>query len=323
MRYRKLGRTGFEVSEIGYGAWGIGGIQWLGGTDEEARAALNAAIDRGLNFIDTALAYGEGHSEQLAGEAVRHAGQRIYVASKVPPKNRTWPARPGTPIEEVFPYDYLVESTEQSLRNLGVGTIDLQQLHVWTPEWIGREEWRRAAEDLKRSGKIRAFGLSLNSHAPDSALEVIESGLIDCVQVVYNIFEQAPEQNLFPLAIERNIGVIARVPLEEGALTGTIDENTKFDPQDFRAGYFSGDRKKQMIERVAALKRDLEAAGVSEPLPEVALRFSISHPAVSTVIPGMRRVRHALSNCAVSDRGPLDAKTLALLRRHAWLRSPY
>jgi aryl-alcohol dehydrogenase-like predicted oxidoreductase len=209
------------------------------------------------------------------------------------------------------------------LRNLGLGTIDLQQLHVWTAEWAEREEWRRAAEDLKRSGKIRAFGISLNSHAPDSALEVIESGLIDCVQVVYNIFEQAPEQNLFPLAIQRNVGIIARVPLEEGALAGTIDENTKFDPQDFRAEFFSGDRKKQMIERVAALKRDLEAAGVSEPLPEVALRFSISHPAVSTVIPGMRRVRHALSNCAVSERGPLDAKTLALLRRHAWLRSAF
>lgn len=321
MRYRKLGRTNIEVSEIGYGAWGVGGIQWLGGTDDESLRALRTAIDLGLNFIDTALAYGDGHSEELVGQVVRDAGKRIYVATKVPPKNQLWPARPGIGIDQVFPYPYIIESTERSLKNLRMDAVDLQQLHVWNPEWIGRDDWRRACEDLKRAGKIRAFGISINDHDPDSALDLIKTGVIDTVQVIYNIFDQGPEKNLFPLCIERNIGVLARVPLDEGALTGTIDEKTKFDPKDFRAEYFAGDRKKQVADHVAALKRDL--SGVDGNLPEIALRFCISNPAVSTVIPGMRRVRNAISNCAVSDKGPLDPRTLAVLKRHAWDKNFY
>ncbi|MGE5645231.1 MAG: aldo/keto reductase [Acidobacteriota bacterium] len=321
MRYRKLGRTNYEISEVGYGAWGIGQTQWLGGTDDEALRALRAAIDCGLNFIDTALAYGDGHSEQLVGKAVREAGKKIYVATKVPPKNQLWPARPGIGIDEVFPYSYVVESTERSLKNLGMDSMDLQQLHVWNPEWIARDDWRRACEDLKRAGKVRAFGVSINDHDPDSALELIKTGVIDTVQVIYNIFDQGPEKNLFPLCIERNIGVIARVPFDEGALTGTITEDTKFDPNDFRAGYFAGDRKKQVVEHVDALKRDL--AGVDGNLPEIALRFCLSSPAVSTVIPGMRKVRNAQANCAASDKGPLDARTLGILKRHAWEKNFY
>jgi aryl-alcohol dehydrogenase-like predicted oxidoreductase len=318
MRYRKLGRTNFEVSEIGYGAWGIGGIQWLGGTDDEALRALRAAIDLGLNFIDTALAYGEGHSEKLVGEVVRGAGKRIYVATKVPPKNRLWPARPGTGIGEVFPYQYILDSTDRSLKNLGLEVIDVQQLHVWNPEWIERDEWRRACEELKRAGKIRAFGVSINDHQPDSALELIRTGVIDTVQVIYNIFDRSPEEHLFPLCVERNIGVLARVPFDEGSLTGSIDENTRFTAGDFRAGYFRGDRKKQVVEHVAALRRDLGGDGN---LPEIALRFCISHPAVSTVIPGMRRVSSVTAG--VSAKGPLDAKTLEILKRHAWDKNFY
>jgi aryl-alcohol dehydrogenase-like predicted oxidoreductase len=322
MRYRKLGRTGYEVSEIGYGAWGIGGIQWLGGTDEEAVEALKTAIDLGVNFIDTALAYGDGHSELLVGQVVRDAGRNLFkVATKVPPKNLLWPARPGIGIEQVFPYEYILDCTEQSLRNMKFDTIDLQQLHVWNPEWIGRDEWRRAADDLKRSGKIQAFGVSINDHQPDSALELIRTGLIDTVQVIYNIFDQAPESNLFPLCRERNIGVIARVPFDEGSLTGTMTEQTQFDPDDFRNEYFRGDRRRQVVERVNALRSDL--AGVDGSLPEIALRFCLSHPAVSTVIPGMRRVRNARANCAASDRGPLDEKTLSILRRHTWEKNFY
>jgi aryl-alcohol dehydrogenase-like predicted oxidoreductase len=322
MRYRKLGRTGYEVSEIGYGAWGIGGIQWLGGTDEEAVEALKTAIDLGVNFIDTALAYGDGHSELLVGQVVRDAGRNLFkVATKVPPKNLLWPARPGIGIEQVFPYEYILDCTEQSLRNMKLDTIDLQQLHVWNPEWIGRDEWRRAADDLKRSGKIQAFGVSINDHQPDSALELIRTGLIDTVQVIYNIFDQAPESNLFPLCRERNIGVIARVPFDEGSLTGTMTEQTQFDPDDFRNEYFRGDRRRQVVERVNALRSDL--AGVDGSLPEIALRFCLSHPAVSTVIPGMRRVRNARANCAASDRGPLDEKTLSILRRHTWEKNFY
>ncbi|HXN45438.1 MAG TPA: aldo/keto reductase [Bryobacteraceae bacterium] len=321
MRYRKLGKTGFEVSEIGYGAWGIGGVQWLGGTDDESLRALRTAIDCGLNFIDTALAYGDGHSEQLVGNVVRGAGRRIYVATKVPPKNQCWPARRGIDIDQVFPYQYVMDSAQTSLGNLGLETIDLLQLHVWNPEWIGRDDWRRAAQDLKRAGKIRFFGLSINDHDPDSALEAIETGLVDTVQVIYNIFDQSPEARLFPLCQERGVGVIARVPLDEGSLTGAIDEHTTFEPGDFRGVYFRGDRKKQVGEHVAALKRDL--AGVDGSLPEIALRFILSSPAVSTVIPGMRRVKNAEANCAASDKGPLDAATLAILRRHAWKRNFY
>ncbi len=319
MRYRKLGRTNWEISEIGYGAWGIGGTQWRDGTDDESLAALRKAIELGLNFIDTALAYGDGHSEELVGRVVRDAGKKIFVATKAPPKNELWPARPGIGIDEVFPYEHIVKSTEQSLRNLGLEQIDLQQLHVWNPEWLDRDEWRRAAEELRRSGKIRAFGISINDHDPDSALDVINTGLIDTVQVIYNIFDQSPERNLFPLCLEKNIGVLARVPFDEGSLTGEIHENTQFDPKDFRAFYFRGERKKLVVEHVAALQRDLGGRN----LPETALRFCLSHPAVSTVIPGMRKVRNAVANCAVSGLGPLDSATMDIVRKHAWEKNFY
>ncbi|HET8550379.1 MAG TPA: aldo/keto reductase [Bryobacteraceae bacterium] len=321
MRYRKLGRTGFEVSEIGYGAWGIGGNQWRGGTDDESVRALRRAFELGLNFIDTALAYGEGHSEKLTGEVIREAPHRIFVATKVPPKNQLWPARPGIGIDHVFPYDYIMRSTETSLRNLGMETVDLQQLHVWNPDWIGRDEWKRAFGDLKRSGKVRAVGVSINDHQPDSALELVRTGLIDTVQVIYNIFDQSPERNLFPAVQECNVGVLARVPFDEGSLTGTLTENARFEPGEFRDWYFRGDRKRQVVEHVSRLVADL---GIEKrELPELALRFCISHPAVSTVIPGMRRVSSVEANCSVSQRGPLDEHTLAKLRHHAWDKNFY
>jgi len=318
MRYRKLGRTQFEISEIGYGAWGVGGTQWLGGDDPSSLAALRRAIELGLNFIDTALAYGDGHSEELVGRVVREAPRPIFVATKVPPKNQLWPARRGIPIDRVFPYEYIMRSTEQSLKNLGLERIDLQQLHVWNPEWIDADDWRRAFEDLKKSGKVRAVGVSINDHDPDSALELIRTGLIDTVQVIYNIFDQTPEKNLFPLCQEKSIGVLARVPLDEGSLTGRITETTEFDPTEFRAFYFRGDRKKQVVEHVNALRKDIPGD-----LPETALRFCISHTAVTTVIPGMRDIRHAEGNCAVSDKGPLSPEVLAILKRHAWGKNFY
>jgi aryl-alcohol dehydrogenase-like predicted oxidoreductase len=320
MRYRKLGRTNFEVSEIGYGAWGIGGNQWLGGSDDESQRALRRAIDLGLNFIDTALAYGEGHSEKLTGQAVRDAGRKIYVAT-VPPKNRLWPARPGIGIEKVFPYDYIMSCTAQSLRHLGLDAVDLQQLHVWNPEWLARDDWRRAFEDLKKKGMARAVGVSINDHQPDSAIELIETGLVDTVQVIYNIFDQSPERKLFPVCMERNIGVLARVPLDEGSLTGTISEETRFPKGDFREWYFRGDRKRQVVEHVDALKKDLE--DVDGALPEIALQFCLAHPAVSSVIPGMRRVKTVESSLSVPDRGALPDRVLEKLRRHAWERNFY
>ncbi len=306
---------------MGYGAWGIGGTQWLGGDDRESLLALRHAIELGLNFIDTALAYGDGHSEQLVGEVVRQIDHKIYVASKVPPKNQLWPAQPGVGINEVFPYDYVMASTERSLKNLGLDTIDLQQLHVWNPEWIDRDEWKRAFEDIKKSGKAQAVGVSINDHQPDSALELIKTGLIDTVQVIYNIFDQSPEKNLFPLAVERNIGVIARVPLDEGALTGKIDQYTQFEPTDFRAEYFKGDRKKQVAEHVAAIQRDLQINNGS--MPEVALRFCLTPAAVTTVIPGMRSRANVDFNCSIPGKGPLPEKVIAILRKHAWARNFY
>ena len=321
MRYRKLGRTGFDVSELGYGAWGIGGKQWKGGTDDESVRALHRAIELGVNFIDTALAYGEGHSERLVGGVVRETKQKIYVATKVPPKNQLWPAQPGIGIEQVFPYDYIMTSTEKSLRNLGIDTIDLQQLHVWNPEWISRDEWRHAFEDLKKSGKVRTIGISINDHQPDSALELIKTGLIDTVQVIYNIFDQSPERNLFPLAQERNVGVIARVPFDEGSLTGSITADTRFERDEFRAFYFRGDRKREVVEHVDALRAGLR--NVDGTLAEFALRFCLSHPAVSTVIPGMRRVSSVEANAAAVEKGPLDVGIREVLKHHAWDKNYY
>jgi aryl-alcohol dehydrogenase-like predicted oxidoreductase len=322
MQYRKLGRTNFEVSEIGYGAWGIGGKQWLGGTDDESVAALRRAIELGVNLIDTALAYGDGHSEQLVGQVVRQTvrqtGHKIYVATKVPPKNRIWPASGA--LQEVFPYSYIMASAEESLRNLGLETIDLLQLHVWSADWVDQDDWRRAFEDLKRSGKARAVGISITEHDPDSALGIIRTGLIDAVQVIYNIFDQAPEKQLFPLTLQENVGVLARVPLDEGALGGHITESTTFPPGDFREFYFRGDRKKEVVQHVNALLRDL---GDFVSLPETALRFCLSSPAVSSVIPGMRTRRHVEINSALSGIAPLAAATLAILKRHAWDRNYY
>ena len=322
MKLRQLGRTKFDVSEIGYGAWGIGGTMWIGASDKESLAALNRAIEFGVNFIDTALVYGNGHSEELVGRAAGDAPHKVYVATKVPPKNRLWPAPAGVGIEEAFPREYIVRSAEESLKNLRLDLIDLLQLHVWNPEWTGRDEWRRAFEDLKQQGKVRAFGISINNHDPDSALGAIDTGLIDAVQVIYNIFDQSPERNLFPACIRHNIGVLARVPLDEGALTGRIAEGTVFPEGDFRNHYFRGDRKKQVVDRVAAIVRDLGLEDASH-LPEVAIRFCLSHPAVSTVIPGMRSITSVEGNVMASGQGPLPESALEVLRRHAWDRDFY
>jgi aryl-alcohol dehydrogenase-like predicted oxidoreductase len=321
MHFRQLGRTEIAVSEMGYGAWGIGGRQWVGGDDAQSLAALRRAFEMGLNFIDTALAYNEGHSEKLVGAAAREAGHAVTIATKIPPKNRVWPAQPGVGIEEVFPFDYIVASTEESLRNLGVEQIDLQQFHVWNPEWLAAEDWRRGIETLKASGKVKHFGISINDHQPGSALSLIETGMIDTVQVIFNIFDPTPAAELLPLCAARNIGVLARCPLDEGALTGAITEETVFAPGEFREMYFGGDRKRQVVERVAALSADL--ADVPGSLAEIALRWVLSHPEVSSVIPGMRQVKNVEANIAASERGPLPAEVMERLRRHAWAKNFY
>lgn len=318
MKYRTLGRTGIEISEIGFGAWGIGGVQWTGGDDEEARRALNMAIDEGLNFIDTALAYGEGHSERLVGEVARSRKEQIYIATKVPPKNREWPAR-DVPLQQVFTYDYIIECTETSLRNLGVETIDLQQLHVWNDSWTDESEWIDALTKLREEGKVRYFGLSINDYQPWNAVEALRQGHIDAVQVIYNIFEQAPEDELYPVCQELNIGVIARVPFDEGGLTGAVRPDSVFPDSDFRSWFFSGDRKQEVFDRVERLKSLL--GDEAESLAELALRYTLSHDAVSTVIPGMRTGKHVTANISYSDGKKLSSETLSRLKEFAWDRT--
>lgn len=321
MEYRKLGRTGFEVSEIGYGAWGIGKSGWIGANDEESLQALQKTIDLGLNFIDTALAYGDGHSEKLVGQVARDQSKRIYISTKIPPKNGQWPARSGVPVQDVFPGNYIMECTERSLSHLGTDAIDVQQFHVWQDDWVGQGDWLETIQKLKEQGKIRFFSISINDHQSENALRLIETGVIDTVQVIYNVFEQSPEDKLFPACQQHNVGVIVRVPLDEGGLTGKITPQSTFDPEDFRNGYFRGNRKQEVYTRVQSIASDL---GVSiDDVPEIALRYVLSHPAVSTVIPGMRTVRNAERNMAVGDGKGLTQEQIQKLKKHRWIRNYY
>jgi aryl-alcohol dehydrogenase-like predicted oxidoreductase len=321
MNYRRLGSTDMEVSEIGYGAWGIGGSQWGGAVDDESLRALRRAIDLGLNFVDTALAYGDGHSERLVGRVVRERSERVYVATKVPPKNGRWPAPAGIHADEAFPGDHVRACTERSLANLGLETLDVQQLHVWSDEWVGQGDWLDAVEALKREGKIRAFGVSINDHQPANALKLIDTGVVDTVQVIYNVFDQSPQDELLDRCAERGVGVIVRVPFDEGGLTGQITSQSEFPDGDFRASYFRGERRREVAERAQAIVDDL--ARPLEDLPEVALRFILSRPEVSTVIPGMRSLRNVERNMAVGDGHGLAGDDVRRLQAHRWLRNFY
>jgi aryl-alcohol dehydrogenase-like predicted oxidoreductase len=321
MHLRSLGRTGIEVSEVGYGAWGIGGSVWEGAEDDESVRALHRAIDLGLNFIDTAAAYGGGHSERLVGQVLRERPERVYVATKVPPKNQVWPAAEGSRVEDVFPGDHIRRFTERSLHNLRAEALDVQQLHVWRDEWLGEGDWLETVEELKSEGKIRFFGVSINDHEPETALRAVASGVVDSVQVIHNVFDQSPADELLPACAELGVGVIVRVALDEGGLTGTITPETTFPEGDFRNVYFAGDRKREVQERVEAICADL---GIStDQLPEIALRFVLSEPAVSTVIPGMRSVRNVERNVRIGDGRGLPAERVERLRRHRWVRNFY
>jgi aryl-alcohol dehydrogenase-like predicted oxidoreductase len=321
MRPRPLGRTGMEVSELGYGAWGIGGTGWVGADDEASLRALRRAVELGVTFVDTALDYGDGHSETLVGRVLRETSETVHIATKVPPRNAQWPARRGVPVEEVFPGDWIVACTERSLANLGVETIDLLQLHVWQPAWIGRGDWLETVERLRAEGKFRFFGVSLNDHEPDAGLPLVEAGLVDALQVIYNVFDQGAAKALLPAAEAAGVGVIARVPFDEGGLTGRITPDTRFPAGDFRNEYFGAGRKREVWERVNSIARDLDAP--LDRMPEIALRFCLSHAAVSTVIPGMRSVVNVEANVAAVAAGPLDDRALETLGAHGWDRNFY
>ena len=336
MNTRPLGPTGYAVSELGFGAWGLGGGQWRGVDDREGRAALRAALDQGITFFDTALAYGDGHSERLIGDVLKdgmRAG-RVHVSTKIPPLNEEWPGAAKTPLLEVFPPRHLSTSTERSLRNLGIEALPLQQFHVWHDAWLDDPDWAASRDQmarLKKEGKVLHWGISINDHAPETALKVLADPLFETAQVIYNIYDRSAERALFPLASLRGtapanplgisprfargdspakpLGIIARVPFDEGALTGGIKATTVFPAGDWREQYFKGDRRAEAERRGKALA---ELLGEEvRTLPELALRFCLSSPAVSTVIPGMRRPTHVRQNVEAAERGALSGEMVS------------
>ncbi|MCC7446006.1 MAG: aldo/keto reductase [Anaerolineae bacterium] len=319
MQYRTFGRTGWSVSEVGYGMWAMGS-GWSGSDDAESLQSLHRAVELGCTFFDTAYAYGEGHSESLLGQIVRaYPNQTLYTASKIPPKNRKWPGRRAYNVLDVFPYDYMMESTDLSLKCLGLDHVDLMQLHVWDDSWTGDEGWQRAVQDLKQQGKIRAFGISVNRWQPNNVLAALQTGLIDSVQVVYNIFDQNPADQLFPTCREMNLAIIARVPFDEGSLVGNLTKDTRWPEGDWRNTYFAQDNLNATVDRVEGL-RPLVPSDMS--MAEMALRFILANRDVSTVIPGMRKLRHVDENIKVSDGKALPLTLIDQLRAHRWERMP-
>jgi aryl-alcohol dehydrogenase-like predicted oxidoreductase len=318
MKYRTLGRAGFEVSDIAHGLWGMSG--WSESDDQESRKAIQLAIDLGCNFFDTAWAYGSGKSDGLLGEALaNNKGKRIYAASKIPPKNLQWPASPKYKYADAFPADHVFKYAERIREKLRVETIDLLQFHVWDDSWANQREFRATVEKLKGEGWVRSFGLSLNRWEPENGIQALHTGLVDVVQVIYNIFDQAPEDKLFPVCRELNVGVIARVPLDEGSLGGKMTLETRFPETDWRAKYFGKENLTATIPRVEKLK-EIVPPGMT--LPELALRFILAHATVSTTIVGMRKLDHVRGNVATSDALPLEPALRAELKAHRWDRKP-
>ncbi len=318
MQYRRLGRTGLRVSEIGFGGWAIGG-SWGKQDDNESLKALHAAVDAGVNFIDTAASYGDGKSERLIGKVLKDYEDKIFVATKTPPINGPWPPSPYCKASERYPEKYLRENVEERLRNLNVDCLDILQLHTWTRAWNNDPEPLDILKQLQYEGKIKYIGISTPEHDQNSVIDLMRRGYLDVVQVIYNIFEQEPSAELLPTAHAHNVGVIVRVAFDEGALTGKFTEDTTFPEDDFRQRYFAGDRLERTVKRVNTIQSEIEETEYS--MPQTALKFSLSHPAVSTVIPGMRNVAQVEANTAVSDLPEFSADVLGKLQKHAWRRS--
>jgi len=323
--HRPLGRTGLSVSEIGFGGWGIGKSMWGPTDDRESMQALRAALDAGVDYFDTAYAYGHGHSERLIARALKDAGRRATVSTKVPPKNMEWPGRRHARLAHVFPPDWVRLSVERSLRNLGGDALELVQLHVWHDVWLKDPLWPALAETmaaLKQEGKVRRWAASLNNDDPESGLELIRSGAVEVVQVLFNMFDQRAADRLLPLCRERGVGVIARCPFDEGGLTGTLTRETRFQPEDFRSHYFGGDRLAETCARAEALTRAV-VGPKAETLAAAALKYCLSFDAVAAVIPGMRRVAHVNFNARAADGAYFDARELAEIAKHRWVRDFY
>jgi len=318
MNYRRFGRTGWMVSEIGYGMWGMGG--WTGSDDAESKNSLQRAVDLGCNFFDTAWAYGNGHSEKLLGELVRNnPGRKLYTATKIPPKNLVWPSRREFDLDECFPPDHIDQYVHSSLENLGLESIDLIQFHTWEDSWVEEDRWVKKIDDLRQQGLIRAVGISINRWEPWNGVSAVESGLIDTVQVIYNIFDQNPEDKLFPACAAMDVGLIARCPFDEGTLTGTLTLQSKWPAGDWRNTYFVPENLKASVERAEAL-RPVIPPGMD--MPEMALRFILNNPTVSSIIPGMRKLANVERNIRAAHQGPLPMALHAELRKHRWNRKP-
>lgn len=319
MNTRRFGRTGWMVSDIGYGMWGMGG--WTGSEDAESLQSLQLAVDLGCNFFDTAWGYGAGHSEGLLGQLVRaNPGQRLYTATKIPPKNFKWPSRREYSLDDCFPPDHIEDYVDKSLRNLGLPSIDLIQFHTWEDSWVQDDRWAKKLDELKAQGLIQAVGISINRWEPWNGVQAVRSGLVDAVQVIYNIFDQNPEDELFPACQEHDVAVIARVPFDEGTLTGTLTRDSRWPVGDWRNSYFVAENLVPAVERADALKPIAAAAGLT--MPDMALRFILNNPTVSTIIPGMRKLRHVEANIAAGNAGPLPADLHQQLRAHRWDREP-
>jgi len=318
VKYRRFGRTGWTISEIGYGMWGMG--EWTGSQDEESSGSLQRAVDLGCNFFDTAWAYGSGHSEKLLGKLLRsNPGKRLYAATKIPPKNLEWPSRREYRLDDCYPPDHIDDYVHRSLKNLAVETIDLIQFHTWEDSWIDDDRWTKKMEGLRRQGKIGAVGISINRWEPWNGVRAVRAGVVDAVQVIYNIFDQSPEDELFPACREKDVGVIGRVPFDEGTLTGTLTRGSRWPEGDWRNTYFVRENLNASVDHAEALKPVIPA-GLA--MPEAALRFILMNETVSTIIPGMRKPRHVEANIATSDAGALPSALYAELRKHRWDRKP-
>ncbi len=321
MEYKPFAKSDTMVSRLGYGAWGIGKTMWIGADDNESKKSLHTAIEKGVNVFDSALVYGMGHSERLIAEVEREAGKQLFITSKIPSKKFEWPAKDTSSLADSFPKDHIIRTTEKSLRTMKRDYLDLQQFHVWSDTWAEEDEWKEAIRQLKEQGKVRFFGISINDHEPENGIEAAKSGLIDSFQVIFNLFDQSPADVLLPFCLENRISVIARVPFDEGSLTGSITPDTAFPGGDFRNTYFGGNRKQQVWERVQNIQEDVK--DVTDTLAEAALRYTISFDAMTTVIPGMRREKNLLANVASVEKGPLPADLLEKLKAHRWERNFY
>ncbi|MCG8653913.1 MAG: aldo/keto reductase [Pirellulales bacterium] len=321
MRTRTLSTSGPEVSEIGFGGWAIGG-QWGPQDDDDSRAALHAALDQGINFIDTAAGYGNGHSENLIGQVIGQRNDPIFVATKTPPDTGPWPPSPYCRWQDRYSAAYLRDNVHQRLTALGVERLDLLQLHTWTRAWNDDPQPLLVLRQLREEGKIGLIGISTPEQDQDCVVQLMRDGLVDVVQVIFNLFHQEPAAQLLPVAAETGTGVIARVALDEGALTGKYPANHQFDEGDFRHHYFAGDRMERTAARVADVMSDLKQFGLSDQysLADAALKFVLARPEISSVIVGMRNEQQARQNARVSDLRDLPASLLEQLRRHNWRR---